>query len=240
MSENLTTCRNCGSQFQAADRYDLLCGPCVELEARERFERNRERNRESASEKLREIVSPRMQATNRADPRFNVKAWDAVKGWRPTLETPWLGLIGPTGKCKSRIAHEILAGAVIAAAENGDVRRQSPAIDRLGIFRWSIASISATSFADLVRRPQDDAAAAMLDTVKACRWLVLDDLGKSTHTPAVSSALFGLLDHRQSYALPTIWTANNRPEIFLADMKPDLADPLRGRLLEFSTIFELR
>jgi DNA replication protein DnaC len=235
-------CRQCGEPFEPADRYAYECPSCLIAEDQRRFEERREENRKTAREKLAEILPPRMLQTDRNDPRFNAKLWAAVKDWKPTVDRPWLGLIGPTGKCKSRIAHEILADAVLGAAEVKNPRRLTPAVvANFGHkITWSFASIAATKYADMVRRPIDDDALAVKDNAEASRWLVMDDMGKSTHTKAVSSALFGLFDHRGAYILPTIWTANSRPESFLADMDKDIADPLRGRLLEFSTLVEIR
>lgn len=235
-------CRQCGEPFEAPDRYTYECAPCLMAEDQRRFEERQEENRKTAGEKLARVIPPLMEETDRNDPRFNAKLWAAVKDWKPAKGKPWLGLIGPTGRCKSRIAHEILVDAVFAAAEVKNPGRLTPAaVANFGHkITWSFASIAATKYADMVRRPIDDDAIAVKDNAESCRWLVMDDMGKCTHTEAVSKALFGLFDHRSAYILPTIWTANSRPESFLADMDKDIADPLRGRLLEFSTIIEIR
>ena len=221
------------------------CEACEEAARKAREEKDRALHKQEAERFLSGFLPPRMALTDREDPRFNAKLWAMVKDWQPTDEKPWLGLLGPTGKCKTRVAYERIVDAVTSYEEMG---RYGIWRDRRGFDRgreWLVAAIPAVEFADAVRNQygkgdEKKEASALLHQAKHTRWLLLDDVGKSTHTPAVAAALFGLIDHRHAANLPTIWTANSRPEQFLANMPRDIGEPLRGRLIECSTILELK
>jgi hypothetical protein len=248
------TC-HCGASFtwdepEKSDAWSSVdrpwcCPACTEAHRREREEKERANHKEQAERFLSKFLPSRMALTDRQDPRFNAKLWASVEKWQPTDEKPWLGLIGPTGKCKTRVAYERIVNAVLSFEQTGAYRIWC---DRKGYDRgreWLVTAVPAVDFADAVRNQfgkGDEAKAAkdLLIEAKRTRWLLLDDLGKCTHTPAVAASLFGLIDHRHAENLPTIWTANSRPDQFLANMPPDVSAPLRGRLLECSVIFELK
>jgi DNA replication protein DnaC len=136
---------------------------------------------------------------------------------------------------------------VLATAEKEKAGPLDPAQNSgFGGISFSVAVIRAVDYAEAIRTQfssdseVSEAAYSVMKKAKTVRWLLLDDLGKSTHTPAVASALFALIDHRHNENLVTIWTANSKPAEFLANIPSDLADPLRGRLLECSTTFQLK
>ncbi|QJE97999.1 hypothetical protein [Luteolibacter luteus] len=221
------------------------CPACIEADRIERERKARADHKEHAERFLSGFLPSRMAQTDRQDPRFNAKLWGNVEKWNPTDEKPWLGLIGPTGKCKTRVAYERIVDAILTFDQSGAYRIW---MDRKGYDRgreWLVSAVSAVDYADAVRNQfgKGDEAKEAKDLLRLARrtgWLLLDDLGKCTHTPAVAAALFGLLDHRHAENLVTIWTANSRPDQFLANMPADVGAPLRGRLLECSTIFELK
>lgn len=192
------------------------------------------------------FLPPRMAQTDRQDPRFNGKLWEKVSAWMPTDEKPWLGLIGPTGKGKTRCAYERLVDGILAYDQPKGFVIHAHAAKHYDERHWHVMDLPAVDFARAVRsqysqdKAEEKFCKKLLSRAHDVRWLLIDDLGKCTHTPAVAAELFSLIDHRHNLNLPTIWTANSRPEQFFASMPSDVGDPLRGRLIECSTIFELK
>jgi len=176
---------------------------------------------------------PRLfQLTDPSHAGFNKSAWDAVSAWRPAAEKPWLGLIGPTGKSKSRIAYLYAAEEL---ARITDVRS-----------RYSIRFTTSYDIAETVMRLHSSCfeekreARKALDRLRGADILLIDDLGKGRPTPAVAAELFALIDHRYSNVCRTIWTANGKPEELAAGMPDDMAGPFAGRLNECSKIFAFK
>jgi len=103
----------------------------------------------------------------------------------------------------------------------------------------SVAVTSAYTIAEAVLAQfsdSKDSAVSFLYDLRTADILLIDDLGKQRNTPAISSELFALLDHRHAENLVTIWTANTNPEGIVNGMTEDLAGPLAGRIRECSTI----
>lgn len=251
MNVKKKTCSYCPNEIEdgrdSYDHYKYLCLPCREREMLAQRERDLKSNRDAAAKVIKNLFPPRMEETNRTDPRFNTTLWKSVEEWKPTTDKPWLGLVGPSGKSKTRCAYERIADAVLATAEKECAGPLDPAYNGgLGGVSFSVAVIRAVDYAEAIRSQYNSdsevvtEAHSLLKKAKTARWLLLDDLGKCTHTPAVASALFALIDHRHNENLVTIWTANTKPVEFLANIPSDLADPLRGRLLECSTTFQLK
>jgi hypothetical protein len=234
------------------------CEECSERIAAEELKRREEHERRKAEQELtqakettaneaRDLIPPRYQQTDPKHPTFNGDLWRKVKAWRPSEEVPFLGMIGESGACKTRIGfmlwREIIAELVRPYGEP----------DRRRIYVPSFEAVTSATFARIVgsqfqstptkRNWWSDSnsdprheAREELDLFRKCEVLFLDDLGKAKNTPSVAAELFAIIDHRHAHNLTTIWTANSTPEEIVIGMSEDMAGPLAGRLIECSTI----
>jgi hypothetical protein len=244
MTTETITCE-CGVNFEwtPCDEWEfqfLRPNHCPECETRIEAKREavvRQRKIDEISRRARESAHHATPAifcaTDTSHQKFNLKGWQKVNGWSPNAEKPWLGLVGETGTCKSRIAY------LLAAAE---IERMATAMEREPSFQFVAAyeiselvgQLTASSF------QTKDEARADLARLRDARLLLIDDLGKGRMTPAVSAEFFALIDHRYCHALPTIWTANSLPDTFAAAMLADMAAPFAGRLNDSSRIILFR
>lgn len=216
------------SPYQAAPR---MCPACTATEIR--------KNHREALSKVQELVAKqtpsRFQTTDTAHADFNARLWDRIQPWRPTTERPWLGMIGATGKCKTRCAYLLLkdlAAFLTKPSSDPYARPRVPAVQAATAYQF--AEIVTSKFGN-----ETGEAKAALMRLRNADLLLLDDIGKQRNTPALSSELFAILDHRHAENLTTIWTANSTPEAFLADMASDMSAPLAGRIRESSTILNI-
>lgn len=172
--------------------------------------------------------------TDVAHPSFNRKAWGKISAWRPTEERPWLGIIGPSGLCKTRMAYMVAKEILIELEQR----------------HADFVFIGATDLRQTILNgySSDDETKAesveLLDRAMKCDLLFIDDLGKGKFSPAVAEGFFRILNHRHDYNLCTIWTANSSPQQ-IASMLPDIlvedmSGPFVGRLVECSSIYNLR
>lgn len=164
-------------------------------------------------------------------PKFNAAAWVKIKDHKLTADFPFLGLVGMTGRCKSRMAFLYAATLLERIAGEADT---------------SFAFVASYEIGDAVARQfgsdfqEKDKARRFLDRLRTVDVLLVDDLGKGRLTPAVASEIFALIDHRHAHLGRTIWTSNSSPEAIAAGMPEDMAGPFAGRILNSSVIFTLK
>lgn len=236
MSEKLK-CRECSNDFEwtRPDAYawkPYYCPPCTAKE----IEKNYQAARSKVETEIMKITPGRFQATDTGHPDFNRRLWERIRTWCPTDERPWLGLIGPTGTCKTRSAFMLMreiALAMIRPASSPDHMTSKPTIAVVSAYRFA-----ETVMAQFSNETKGEANEALRRFHKV-NVLLIDDLGKQRNTPAVSTELFALLDHRHADNLCTIWTANSAPEVIVQGVSEDMAAPLAGRIRECSTIINL-
>jgi hypothetical protein len=226
-----------------------LCPECTTASNRAREESDRlERQARIDGEvsRLRAAVQhatpPLFLTTDINHPEFNARAWDRLKGWAPTAVKPFLGFVGPTGGCKSRIAY-LLAGAelerVLLARMAWEPSSQTTSHPTF-VFApsYQIGEQVMRQFAgdDTVKRQ----ARAWLDKLRRADLVWIDDLGKGRQSPAVASELFAIVDHRHTHQASMIWTSNSTAEEiasrFDREVAADMAAPFAGRLNESSRI----
>jgi len=262
------TCE-CGTIFQWShdpkDEFALKymrpdhCAECSERIEAERERKREEIQRTKNEDKLQKakaeteadvwrLIPPRYQQTEIKHPAFNVDLWKKVKAWRPSEEVPFLGMIGESGACKTRISYILFSHIV------GELVRAYGEPEAFKVYLPEFAALTSSEFALLVgaqfkstpgitrgwneRNPKDEARDE-LDRIRACDVLFLDDLGKAKHTASVAAELFGIIDHRHANNLTTLWTANSEPEEIVNGMSEDMAGPLAGRLIECSSIIRV-
>ena len=256
------TCRDCGITFEWEDTLADLgsdshlfrpesCPECEDAasaaaraaheaavaEENARLERKR---LEGVLAKIRANVPPRFQATDINHPSFRLKAWQTIKNWRPSAETPWLGLIGSTGACKSRMGYLLaeIIGMEIAASQKSmrAICISSPELKDTVMAQFSKSSGHRDQWD---YNPADEARANIAAT-RECDLLFIDDLGKARPSPAYAEELFAIVNYRYDRNLPMLWTANSPPEEITAGLPPDMAAPLAGRLIECSKLYSFK
>ncbi|MGC4017653.1 MAG: ATP-binding protein [Luteolibacter sp.] len=216
-------------------RLQRKCDACEDREREERLAGEarqaallQERLRGERSALSQAVIPERYRMSDVTHPTFNVRLWTGLQSWQPTKDKPWLGIIGGTGMCKTRCATLLLDAAILAGTS------RHPAF----LTSYQLTRATQNQFSE--NKGEAAAAREQLASTRESDWLVLDDLGKARHTPAVAAALFAILDDRHARNAVTLWTANSTPGEFTRDMSPDIAGPICGRLLECSEVFRLR
>jgi chromosomal replication initiation ATPase DnaA len=228
-----TTCEDCGTTVGREVSWTLsdpMCEPCakaaIEKSDNEAAERRRFEWIYTSLVKFKDATPERIYNSDESRHDFNAKLAFSVEKWVPTEDKPWLGIVGAKGSCKSRVAIQ----RTIREIETGE-GPNSPLF------------VATYDFAEAYQFRFNDQSGDSQKLLKVCRksdWLILDDIGKARATPAVVAGLFGLLDHRHSHNLTTIWTSNSTPEEFCEGMPADTAGPMVRRLKETSILLAVR
>lgn len=210
---------------------EKICGDCSNIREKEylleREQAQEERRIKKAQVYYERVVPPSYRSTDTNDPRFNQKLLTRCEVWLKAVYDKnaivWLGLVGETGRCKTRCI-ALLAKRMIMSGYN---------------LEWVIA----TRFQWAVQRQwgeSDDAreAVQLLKKWRNVEILIFDDLGKQKMSEAVESAFFDLIEHRSSQNKLIIWSANTHPKDMMTsnDFSKDRGAPIIGRLLDFSEI----
>lgn len=231
-----TKCRTCGTEIEyepiivmdkdLAKALHTHCEACAGAARAQDEQREREAATDRARSILRATLPPDLFDTDVHHAEFNAALWSVVKMWSPTPREHSIGIIGPAAKCKTR---------VMALLAKRIVHRGSRIV-------WTSAVRLADSVRDRNSRMHGVATIAR-EHLAECRnapWLFLDDLGKNEWDRSFESQIFQILDHRIGYRLSTVWSANDHPEEFSQLITPLNAGPIIGRLLDRTTIFDLR
>jgi len=226
------TCE-CGTQFQTKDValfgiqafFRRLCDACQEKQDAENIERERAEWIKGRETEWERICPPLYRATDIDDPRLSREAVDAVSRWRDESDGVGLAIRGASGRGKTRLAFVLGKRLYMAGS--------------------SVESVTATRLAQLCVDSYDDsdrvknAAREKLRSIRSCRYLILDDLGKQKFTDRAETELYDLIETRTSHLRPTIWTANVTSDEFAQMMSEDRGVPIIRRLSEFSTVLAL-
>lgn len=223
-----------------------FCPKCTErIEAESEEQRQLEREERigrymmGVTQSVRNSTPLIFQTTDPSHADFNANGLQLVEDWKSTFEKPWLGLIGPTGTCKTRIAYLLAASEIQRQARNLAQKLRGPDAPTFAfIASYEITDLACNlSAADFGRK---DAARDALNKLRRVNLLLIDDLGKGRLPPSVASELFAIIDYRYANALPMIWTANSEPAIIAASLSKDMAAPFAGRLHDSSRIVRLK
>ena len=128
-----------------------------------------------------------------------------------------VAIVGPSDRGKSMLIHE----AARQVFEKGCEVFVTCAAD----FAWKIEHLNE-------RRD-------FLNRCLHARLLVFDDLGKSRLTERVEADFFHLLDHRERWGLPILWSANSKGQQLRACMSADRAEPILNRLRRSAQIYSV-
>lgn len=229
--KSIRPCANCGTPSEhvvvlmGGKRYfddaPTLCDPCIEAERIKEAEKKEEERLAGVQAVWEGICPPLYQNTEMGNPRLSRAAWAALRAWEPN-GVQGLGLIGETGKGKTRLAFARLKelhfkGHKVFAVSAKKIER----------------AIQDTFSDD--RETRNESRKLMNETL----WsgiLLLDDLGKEKYTERVASEFYALVEERTSNLLPTIWTANTSATELKKRMGSEHGDATVRRLMEFSTI----
>lgn len=188
-----------GSDLMSLCRH--LCDKCQADEEERQEEAARKERLEQRRRIWEEVVPIKYRETDTARDDFNKPLWHCVR--RLPVDKS-MALIGPAGRCKTRVFALMAARAVN--------------------LELTIGWCPANSFQWAAQRQFDDAegrdAREWLRRWKSAAVLFLDDLGKHRWSDAVESEFFGLIEHRISKNLPTHWSMN-----------PDPSDPVTEETL---------
>lgn len=215
----------------------LLCDDCEKAREQKRIaDENAEKfgalsiQRDAALKAIELATPERYKGTDIDHPTFNRDLWSQVQNWKPTKIKPWIGIVGSeSGMCKTRAAFLLLRKVV--AESNGYF-----GFEIITSYDFKRAALSQY----LRNQDEEDSPRDLLARLADCDNLLLDDIGKAKHTPAVAEELFTIVDHRYANLLPVIWTSNCHPKEFAADIADkELAGPMVGRIMECSLIIDL-
>lgn len=251
MTTEHLTCKTCAASFQwendGSDFSDILrpdlCPKCHdELYAKREAEQLAEQEAKIEDELLRfrnkitAAVPPLFRLTDTAHPRFNARAWEKIRQWTPTAERPFAGLCGGTGGSKTRISY-LLASKRLEDTARDQIRDYGPGRSRLPTFHF-VPSYDLSEMALRQFTGDGGNSRSLLDSIRKCDLLLLDDLGKGRLSPAAAAEMFAVIDCRYANLKTTIWTSNSPPEKIFEHLPEDMAAPFAGRLNEASKIYK--
>ena len=141
------------------------------------------------------------------------RARSYVRRW---VDNPvgWLNLFGPLGVGKTHLA----VAAAAMREERGDEVFFATVADLLDYLRATFAPDSPIAYDDLLER------------IKTCDLLVMDDMGAERSTPFAEDKLFQIAGYRYEERLPTIITTTQIPDA-IAETRPRIASRLQDALV---------
>lgn len=262
-TDEIRTCEECSKTYQHVACYlddeqggydwnaDLHnCPSCVpivmEREERERLTREEEERRQAKEDAAKAAwiatVPPLYRETDIAHPDYPKEIHGKAVEWQKIRESgegpsrPFLGLIGMSGRCKTRVISQVIKRMIWQ-----DHRCQwvnATEFQRLVQSQWSNETKSSesclTSSSTVGKK-----ARARLEDLRTCDTLTLDDLGKGRITDTVAGALYDLIEERTAQGRTTLWTSNANLDELIQMLPPDSGGPIARRLAEFSTIIQL-
>jgi DNA replication protein DnaC len=218
-------CEVCGCEFDYEPQQWMgkevsaprVCQPCADAEEKQR---EAEEKRRGAEKRFLEVCPPLYRQTDTK--RLPRAFLQAIEEWKfgPT----GIGFIGKPGIGKTRAAFLLIRRVL----EEGR----------------SVAAVGSTGFNDLCVRQfsgNDDERSSACDEISEIRWsevTLIDDVGKGKMTERAEMELYALLEHRTSYELPTIWTANSGVDFLTSVMSKDRGPAIVRRLVEFSRVIQ--
>jgi hypothetical protein len=224
----IATCQHCGQPFEYEPVefggreliQPVACDSCVaKHDAEKAADRERDRLGKRREEWL-TICPPLYRDTDPKHPRLSPAIRVALAGWKPNGKGIGLALCGASGKGKTRLAFW---------------RLHQLHMDGLTVFAVSSKRLEKAihdSFSDDTRRRAE--AEGVIESARKAEVLLLDDVGKEKFTERVASEFYELIEHRTSFLLPTIWTANTSKAELAARLGAEHGDATMRRLAEFS------
>lgn len=252
-------CSECSKEFEHVaimmngkdiDSENHVCPECrPAFEEKERQERDKqeegERQKAYRAKRLKRwerTIPVLYRDTDPGHTDYPLRIHDKAMGWMNSIlsnepePSPFFGLIGTTGKCKTRISSQVLKRAILAGRSTEWINATE--FQRLVQSQWS-SSPTETSPLASKSVTVGEQAKKRLDFMRNCDVLALDDLGKGRLTETVAGAIYDILEERASRKLAIIWTSNATPDSLLNMLPKDSGGPIVRRLIEFSLIIRL-
>ena len=255
-TDEVRICKECSKSYQHIPYYwpegqseedlnaDCCYCPSCEPIIQERWEKERRQREKDEAAKADWIkaVPPLYRDTDTTHPDYPQAVHRKAIEWQKTRETGegngrlFLGLIGDSGRCKTRVISQVMKRIIW----NGHCCKWVNATEfqRLVQSQWSNETKASKSIFKSVTTVGEQAR-ANLETLRTCDALTLDDLGKGRITDTVAGALYDLLEERTAQGRTTLWTSNASLDNLLQMLPSDCGGPIVRRLLDFSTIIKL-
>lgn len=167
-----------------------------------------------------EMVTKMMQQQEKA---FQM-VWDYCQNWEQhKVQGNGFGLFGDVGTAKTHL----LAAKTNFLLEKGIQSVQVNTADLFEEIR-STFNVGPDGKATSQKRSSE-----ILDLLKTCEDLSLDDIGTERPSPWVMEILYNILNHRYEHELPVSFTTNNSPEELqehLGKSYRRLIEPALGRM----------
>lgn len=183
-----------GKTIDLLARMPHRCDDCANKRREVVAESERNASAAAMRERWEATIPKEYRATSIDHEEFNRRVWDALR--KHPFESEPLGLVGPPGRCKTRIL-ALFARKAIAA---------NLSIGWLNTFEL-LENIDARG-----HHKERAEAFKVFRGWKRCRVLFLDDLGKTPWSARLESGLFDLLEYRHGRGLVTHWSLNPQPE----------------------------
>jgi DNA replication protein DnaC len=199
--------------------FQVACDKCRDKEL-ERV--NRER-REELDRRWQELCPASYRATDPNHAAIDQGALAKLLEWDlATAGGKGIGLVGPTGGCKTRKMFLLLRKLHYQGVRVGWIRATD----------FSRASSEIFDSDDAVKNE----ARAALKNARNAAVLFIDDLGKERFTDRTELELYRLIEERISSLRPTLWTTNLRGADLRELMSENRGPTIIRRLAEFSTV----
>jgi hypothetical protein len=170
----------------------FACPACTAAREEAEHEAARASIRKRREDTWQRIVPKKYRETSLDHPYFQQTLWNQLRHL-PLRQS--LGLIGPAGRCKTRMLALTAKRAIAADFTVGWCPANS--------FQWAAAREFDKKDAHEARQ--------WLKEWRHADILIFDDLGKHRWTDCVESAFFGMLEHRASNGKTTHWSMNPDP-----------------------------
>ncbi|MDA7515252.1 hypothetical protein N8496_02780 [Akkermansiaceae bacterium] len=259
-TDEVRICKECSESYKYVPSYwpdeqsgrdlNVDCYHCPSCEQIRWEKERRQQEKEDAAKAAEEAakaawikaVPPLYRDTDTAHPDYPQAVHRKAIEWQKTRETGegngrlFLGLIGDSGRCKTRVISQVTKRIIW----NGHCCQWVNATEfqRLVQSQWSNEKKSSNRIFESSTTVGEQARAS-LRILRTCDTLTLDDLGKGRITDTVAGALYDLLEERTAQGRTTLWTSNASLDNLLQMLPADCGGPIVRRLLDFSTIIKL-
>jgi DNA replication protein DnaC len=208
------------------------CERCLDAATEAEVVRKRAERHAELKDMVRRTIPPELLpkeldplGTDTEHPEFYGEMWKVLRKWRPGPHGNWIGLIGPSGQCKTRCLGLLAANLIMTGNR----------------VTWTSAMrLHADTAVGLRSRDRNvqRLAEEHLGECMTSGWLILDDLGNNEWCPAFESRLFMILDYRKNNRLPMAYSSNIHPTGLHACITSVNSAALIGRLIDRADLFD--
>tara|TARA_R110000772_G_scaffold267931_2_gene393145 strand:+ start:1812 stop:2543 length:732 start_codon:yes stop_codon:yes gene_type:complete len=211
---------------------ELYCGPCgekVNKQVAEKIAKDFEHDKvESRKALWEEQVPDEYRETDLEHPDFDQSLLVAARKWAAGKydgQRLCLGLIGPSGCCKTRVISQLVKKMIWDGQH----------------VLWLNASKFQWACQNQFSKQRGPEASETLDRCERGEMLVFDDLGSLKASEVVSDTFYRILEERTSRKRPILWTSNELPDEMLVGkiLTEKERSRIVSRLIGYSNTIEL-